>query len=520
MQTVRLRAGLLAALLLMPLSPASAEPEAGTPEQAANPVVPNDVMLVLDNSGSMKQNDPKFLMREVVSSFAGQLPPDSRLGLVLFDEKVHLVLSFTAADAPDFQQKVEEALKRIDYRGKLTDIPAGVERGIYELRQQGRPDAKRILIFLTDGIVDLGSEARNIEQAQWLRGSLAEQAKNLEIQIFGIAFTEDADFRLIQSVAQTTGGEYYRVLAAADIPTTFDQIRTRMEALAEADRPPVEPEAQPLPEPPGTQTPAPLPVEPRAAPVPPPKPTPESLWQSIPAEWRPWLIITLALVVLGVVGVVAIARARKPGVRVPKAMLYDRGSHTKEAEYGLKALTRIGRHEKNDVAIPFDTVTGYHAEIRFHDGQFYLRDLKSTNKTFLDGRALTPDEEVLLKHGDRMRFDAYEFEFGREDQKDDMKTVFQGAEAPKRTVVRGQPPGDAPPKPVQTPAPQPVPEQPAVDPAAAKTKVKPGKCPKHELWDATELCPECKEARCNYCMEEKKGRRLCKDCWAKLDAAA
>ena len=51
MQTTRLRAGLLAALLLMPLSPASAEPEA-------------DVLLVLDNSGSMKQNDPKVLMRE------------------------------------------------------------------------------------------------------------------------------------------------------------------------------------------------------------------------------------------------------------------------------------------------------------------------------------------------------------------------------------------------------------------------------------------------------------------------
>jgi Mg-chelatase subunit ChlD len=225
MQTTRLRAGLLAALLLMPLPPASAEPEAGTPEQAVDPLVPNDVLLVLDNSGSMKQNDPKFLMREVVSSFARQLPGDARLGLVLFDEKVHLVLGLRAADALDFQQKVEAALKRIDYRGKLTDIPAGVERGIYELRQQGRPEAERILIFLTDGIVDLGREARNIEQAQWLRGSLAEQAKNLGIPIFGIAFTEEADFPLIQSVVQTTGGEYYRVLAAGDIPATFEQIR-------------------------------------------------------------------------------------------------------------------------------------------------------------------------------------------------------------------------------------------------------------------------------------------------------
>ncbi len=521
MQTTRLRAGLLAALLLMSLSPASAEPEAGTPEPAANPV-PNDVLLVLDNSGSMKKNDPKFLMREVVSSFARQLPGDARLGLVLFDEKVHLVLGLTAADAPDFQQKVEAALKRIDYRGKRTDIPAGVERAIYELRQQGRPEAERILIFLTDGIVDLGSEARNIEQAQWLRGSLAEQAKSLGIPIFGIAFTEEADFQLIQSVVQTTGGEYYRVLAAPDIQTTFDQIRARMEAMAEADTPPVEPEAAPVSEPPVAQAPAPVPAEPRAAPIPPAEPEPESPWDSTPPEWRPWLIIALGLSVLGVIGVVAIARSReaKPLVSVPKAMLYDLGSHTEQLEYVLEAVTKIGRDENNNnIAIPFDTVSGYHAEIRFRDGQFYLCDLKSSNKTFLDGQALTPDQQVLLKHGSRIRFDAYEFEFVREDRKHLKKTVVQGAEAPKRTVARGQPPEGAPPKPVETPAPQPVREQPLVHPVGAKTKVK-GKCPKHPLWDASELCPNCKEARCPYCMEEKGGRRLCKGCWHSLSLTA
>lgn len=203
-------------------------------------------------------------------------------------------------------------------------------------------------------------------------------------------------------------------------------------------------------------------------------------------------------------------------------MLYDLGSHTKEVEYGLEAVTKIGREEnKNNIVIPFDTVSGYHAEIRLRDGQFYLCDLKSSNKTFLDGQALSPDQEVLLKHGNRIRFDAYEFEFVREDQKHLKKTVVQGAAVPKRTVVRDQPPEGAPPKPVETPTPQPVQEQPVVDPAAAKTKVKPGKCAKHELWDAKNLCPECKEAKCDFCMSEreKDGRRLCNDCAKKLEAA-
>lgn len=268
--------GLLIALLLSIWFPASAEPKIAALEQSASPAPPKDILLVLDNSGSMEKNDPKFLMREVVSSFANQLPPDSRLGLVLFDEKVRPVLGLTGADAPDFQQKVEAALKRIDYRGQRTDIPAGVEGGIYKLRQQGRPEAKRIIIFLTDGIVDLGSEARNLEQARWLRGSLAEQAKK--------AWHSDLRDRLhrggrlpVDPVGRPNhGGEYYRVLAASDIPATFDQIRARMEAMTEADKPPVEPQAELVTEPSAAQAPSPASLEPSAAPAPAPEPTPES----------------------------------------------------------------------------------------------------------------------------------------------------------------------------------------------------------------------------------------------------
>jgi hypothetical protein len=234
-------------------------------------------------------------------------------------------------------------------------------------------------------------------------------------------------------------------------------------------------------------------------------------------------VIALGLVVLGVAGVVAIGRSQgaKPSVSMPKAMLYDLGSHTKDAAYKLKAVTQIGRQEKNDIVIPFDTVSGYHAEIQFHDGQFYLCDLKSSNKTFLDGQALIPNEEVLLKHGNRIRFDAYEFEFVREDQKHFKKTVVAGQGGPKRTVPRAEPPGVVPPKPAQAPSPEPVREQPVVDAAEVKTKVKPGKCPKHKAWDAKNLCPQCKEAIYDYCLSEmeKEGQRLCKDCAKKLEAA-
>jgi hypothetical protein len=77
MRTSRGLPGLLVALLLLvPLSQAVGEEPTALSAEVASPVVPKDLMLVSDNSGSMKQNDLKFLMREVVSSFANQLPGD------------------------------------------------------------------------------------------------------------------------------------------------------------------------------------------------------------------------------------------------------------------------------------------------------------------------------------------------------------------------------------------------------------------------------------------------------------
>ena len=60
---------------------------------------PRDIMLVLDNSGSMRQNDPRFLTKKVVSGFVACLSADTHIGIVIFDEKVNLALPLSPAGA-------------------------------------------------------------------------------------------------------------------------------------------------------------------------------------------------------------------------------------------------------------------------------------------------------------------------------------------------------------------------------------------------------------------------------------
>ena len=193
---------------------------------------PADVMLALDNSGSMKGNDPKGLMHDVVLGFARHLSPDARLGVVSFGRGAALLLPLTETSRPDFVERLQESLRSVDYSSPLTDTPAGVERSLYELRQNSRSGAKRIVVLFTDGIVDVGNVEKGLERERWLRSELAPNAKRLGIRIFGVAFTEQADFQLMQSVAQSTDGEYFRVLLAPDIDGVFHQISQKLRDMA------------------------------------------------------------------------------------------------------------------------------------------------------------------------------------------------------------------------------------------------------------------------------------------------
>ncbi|MEM7027839.1 MAG: vWA domain-containing protein, partial [Pseudomonadota bacterium] len=196
-----------------------------------------DVFLVLDNSGSMKKNDPGFLVSEAVKEFISQQDGNTRVGIIIFDQSVKLPVALTEATFAN-RITILDSLNEINYKGLFTDSPAGVERAIYELKNTGREDAEKSIIFMTDGIVDTGDAEKDIEKAKWLREDLAPDAADNEIKIFGIAFTEAADFQLIQSIAQKTDGEYFRALQAEDLTDVF----TRIDQIINE---PPEPDVQP-----------------------------------------------------------------------------------------------------------------------------------------------------------------------------------------------------------------------------------------------------------------------------------
>jgi EAL domain-containing protein (putative c-di-GMP-specific phosphodiesterase class I) len=62
----------------------------------------------------------------------------------------------------------------------------------------------------------------------------------------------------------------------------------------------------------------------------------------------------------------------------------------------------VGRHGHAALSIPCGTVSGVHAELRIEDGELFVKDLGSTNGTFVNGARL--DGECILRSGDLVQF--------------------------------------------------------------------------------------------------------------------
>lgn len=66
-------------------------------------------------------------------------------------------------------------------------------------------------------------------------------------------------------------------------------------------------------------------------------------------------------------------------------------SNNPNLQIGSRSMLKIGRDPQNDICINHPSISRYHAEIRKENGSLILRDLNSSNGTFVNGRALTRD---------------------------------------------------------------------------------------------------------------------------------
>ena len=208
----RICAALVFCLLVFPVSVNAAKVNQQEPV--------TDLRILVDVSGSMKNNDPKNLRRDALRLLIGLLPETSRAGIWSFGQYVNMQVKPGFA-TPAWKNKARKEANTIHSRGLYTNIEDTLTKSSWDWK---RPDPKwdRHMILLTDGMVDISKDPKKDAQSrQNILGKIVSDLRAANVKIHTIALSQQADHELLQKLSKKTGGWYEAVDSAEKLQRLF-----------------------------------------------------------------------------------------------------------------------------------------------------------------------------------------------------------------------------------------------------------------------------------------------------------
>lgn len=190
------------------------------PVAGADETPPADVRVLIDVSGSMKQNDPHNLRIPALKLLVNLMPPGAWAGVWLFAEQAQPLVPLERVDQ-NWQKQALALAAKIHSRGQRTDIESALKKAALE-RQTADAISRRRLILLTDGLVDVGKEAdKNAASKKRILQELLPSLQQQKVRIYTIALSANADHSLLEKIAHATGGWHEAAHTAEQLQRAF-----------------------------------------------------------------------------------------------------------------------------------------------------------------------------------------------------------------------------------------------------------------------------------------------------------
>lgn len=162
-----------------------------------------DMRILVDVSGSMKQSDPDNLRVPALKLLADLMPPGSRVGVWLFDQKAHELLAPRVLDQAT-GRRLHALASQIHSRGAYTDIEGVLRKAIHDW--QGTSE-ERAVMLLTDGKVDISSNPDESQSSrQRIISELIPALQQIKARVYSVALSDQADAPLLRQLSESTGG--------------------------------------------------------------------------------------------------------------------------------------------------------------------------------------------------------------------------------------------------------------------------------------------------------------------------
>lgn len=175
-----------------------------------------DVLLVIDNSRSMKKNDPYGLRYSACENF---------LNLAALSEKINNIgiLRFAGSAREVMDWKNPKAAKKLNIRKMLSRIRPGSFTNINDALElsasyfEDSTAAEKVVVLLTDG----KNEPDRYRDTHLL-------LKELGVRVFTVGLSEQADTKQLRLISSDTGGEFFQAVDDSRLLRIYNRIAQQL----------------------------------------------------------------------------------------------------------------------------------------------------------------------------------------------------------------------------------------------------------------------------------------------------
>ncbi|MDG2035045.1 MAG: VWA domain-containing protein, partial [Pseudomonadales bacterium] len=182
-----------------------------------------DIRVLIDVSGSMKQNDPRNLRRPAMDLLVQLFPVESRAGIWTFGKYVNMLVPHDTVTT-DWREQSAQKSRLVNSVALHTNIGLALEKAIYDDGQKysDTTSFNTSVILLTDGVVDIAKDPEaNEQERQRIFQALLPRYQAAGIAIHAVALSTNADVDLLEHLAIETGGIFAVAEDAEDLNRIF-----------------------------------------------------------------------------------------------------------------------------------------------------------------------------------------------------------------------------------------------------------------------------------------------------------
>lgn len=175
---------------------------------------PQDYVLLLDMSESMKETDPGKQSIQAAQSLIRRMDNTKRAALFTFNEQAKQVFPLTRVAGTGSREQLTAKLDSIEPPAGTTDIGKALSTVMDYLNKEGDPGRNVAIILISDGYSD-------VDYSRVLSPYIQKQ---IRVHTVGIVSTEEKGNAVLLRIANETGGMFQDVGRADRIAGAFEQI--------------------------------------------------------------------------------------------------------------------------------------------------------------------------------------------------------------------------------------------------------------------------------------------------------